>query len=160
MHNLSATAVRINGAIEVTVLGSLPNSCYTARIKDHYPGGQRVYVVDPGEAQVFVEESVKPGSVFCLFILVPWAGTVKFHDPEHDTVGIYVNEEKVLEVKVVEQEDEFIVIALVDTEEPNYKACSIVPKGSMYPAIYKEVFGPGTMDECKKFISSNCSEIE
>lgn len=50
MYDLKAYAVRKDGVIQVTLSGNLANSCHTASIKDKYPGGGIVYVVDPGTA--------------------------------------------------------------------------------------------------------------
>jgi len=150
---VNAVAVRSNGVVMVTVSGILQNSCHLAKIKDHYPGGNIVYVKDPGEAQVFIEETVKPDSEFCSLSLVPWSETIKFADEYHDTVGIYyAYSEKIMEVEIVDikkikEKPSFIVISLVGLNLGGltgsyYKGCSILPKGSMYPMIYKQVFEP------------------
>jgi len=152
MHNVTAHAVRNGKTIEVTVGGSLSNSCHTARIKDFYPGGSIVYIKDPGAAQVFIEETTKPGSNLCLMILVPWGETVSIPDKEHTKVEIFVNNHEVLEVPVVEATSEFIVIAVTGTKN----RCSIIPKDALYLAIYSKVYGPASYDECKAWVASNC----
>lgn len=152
MHNLTAHAVRNGKTIEVTVSGDLPNSCYTARIKDTYPGGSIVYIVDPGAAQVFVEETTKLGSTRCLMILVPWSETVSIPDKDHSKVEIFVNNHEVLEVPVVEKDSEFIVIAVTGTNN----RCSIIPKDAPYLGIYSKVFGPASYQDCEAWVASNC----
>lgn len=152
MHNLAAHAVRNGKTIEVTISGSLSDSCHQARVVDIYPGGSRVYLKDPGAAQVFIEESVKPGSNICLMVLVPWASTIAIPDAEHTKVEIFINNNEVLEVPVF-RKDEFIVIAL--TASPN-TGCSVIPKGSFYPAIYSKVFGPASYKKCKEWVTANC----
>lgn len=152
MYKVTAHAVRNGKSIEVTVGGFLPNSCHTARIEDIYPGGKRVYIVDPGAAQVFIEESVKPGSNICLMMLVPWSATVSIPDRDHSKVEIFVNNQEVLEVPVVDSKSEFIVIALTGTNV----GCSIIPKGAVYPAIYSKVFGPAPYKECQDWVAKNC----
>jgi hypothetical protein len=154
MYKVTAHAIRNGKTIEVTVGGVLPDSCHTASVVDIYPGGSRVYLVDPGAAQVFVEETIKSGSGLCLMILLPWGATVSIPDKEHETVDIYVNNHEVLEVTVVDKEAQFIVIALTGTDT----GCSIIPKDAMYPAIYSKVFGPSSYDDCRNWVASNCSQ--
>jgi hypothetical protein len=101
MYDLTANAARKGKNIEVTVGGELPDPCYTAKIKDFYPGGSISYVVDPGAAQVFVEETRDPDRI-CATVLVPWSASVSIPDEAHTKVEIFVNDRKVLEVPVVE----------------------------------------------------------
>jgi hypothetical protein len=152
MNNVTAYAVRNGTTIEVTVGGFLPNSCHTARVEDFYPGGSRQYLVDPDAAQVFIEETIKPGSNRCLMMLIPWGATVPIPDKTHTKVEIFVNNHEVLEVSVVEADSQFIVIALTGTDT----GCSIVPNDALYPAIYSKVYGPDSYDDCKTWIGSNC----
>ncbi len=159
MYNVTAIAVRKNGIIEVTVMGMLADSCRQANIKDIYPGGSFHHIVDPGEAQVFIEETVKPGGGICLFMLMPWAETTRIPDQSHNIVGVFINGEKKAETTVTEEDSKFIVIAHFNTHAPNYEGCSIVPDGASYPKLYKQVYGPSNLDECKGFIATNCSAI-
>ena len=55
-----------------------------------------------------------------------------------------------------DQDKEFIVIALADSEPPTLRDCKIIDKDSAYPAIYKQVYGPTPHKDCKKFIEENC----
>jgi hypothetical protein len=71
MFNLQANAYRIHGRTVVQIYGQLANSYIHADVIDKYPGGNRVYIIDPGVAQVFIaEKAIKPGP--CLEVLVPW----------------------------------------------------------------------------------------
>src|SRR5438094_7054588 len=135
MYDVTAHAVRDGKTIEVTISGNLPDSCHQAKLDDIYPGGKRVYIVDPGAAQVFIEESVKPGSSICLMVLVPWATTVAIPDTQHKKVQVFVNNSEILEVPVVEKTSEFIVIALTSQTSGKPKGCSIIPKDNLYLAI-------------------------
>lgn len=153
METISAHAVRNGNTIEVTVSGFIPNSCYAARVQDIYPGGSRVYITDPGAAQVFIEEAIKAGSELCAMVLTPWGATVSIPDKEHDKIEIFINNHEVLEVAVMDRKkSQFIVIALTGTT----KGCSILPEEAMYLAIYTQVFGPATYDNCKNWVLANC----
>jgi hypothetical protein len=157
MEDVRAIAVRRGGVIEITVMGKLANSYHQARIEDIYPGGDRVYVVDPGAAQVFVEETVSPGSQFCMFRLFPWAQTVNITDKTHDKVAVFVNEDQVLETDLLDEDSQFIVIALTDSPPGQLRGCSVVPEDTHYPVLYEHVFGPASNKECQAWIHSNCS---
>lgn len=50
MYELNAYAVGQNGVTQVALTGYLPNSCYTAQVKDIYSGGGIFYITDPGTA--------------------------------------------------------------------------------------------------------------
>ena len=157
MHQLQAYASRKEGVIYVTVSGFLSNSCYTARIADKYPGGNIVYVRDPGEAQVFVEEGVKPGSEICLMVLVPWVGHVKIVDDEHDKMSIFINDERALTVQIQDEAKNYRVIALTSAGTDPYMGCSVIPSDAPYLAIYSSVYGPASKGDCEKWVSENCT---
>ena len=152
MYNVKVIAVRVGKTIEVTISGSLPDSCHQARLVDIYPGGRRAYVKDPGAAQVFIEESAKPGKGACLMMLVPWIQTISIVDRDHDKVEVFVNEHEVAEVPVTVLGNEYIVIALTGTDS----GCSILPKDALYPAIYTRKFGPAPFAECREWVANNC----
>ena len=156
MYKLTAHAVRNGKTIEVTVNGTLPNSCHSALVSDIYPGGSRSYIVDPGMAQVFIEETVQTGSSMCLMMLVPWAATVSIPDTTHNKVEIFVNNHAALEVEVIEKNGSFIVIALTGSATGNSTGCSIVPRDALYPAIYSTVYGPNSHDACSAWVTGNC----
>lgn len=170
MYYLEATALRIGSVIEVTISGSLANSCWEASVKDFYPGGNIVYAIDPGHAQVFISEEVRPGSQFCTLALVPWLRTVAIPDTDHESVQIFINGKKELKVEVQDSEiknnlaseqpsddGKFRVIALTASVESGYSGCSIILADAFYPAIYSSVFGPDTLENCKAWVSENCS---
>ncbi|NBC19068.1 MAG: hypothetical protein GVY18_17335 [Bacteroidetes bacterium] len=156
MYDVRAQAIRSEGIIEVTVTGKLPDSCHQAEIADKYPGGNIFYIVDPGEAQVFIKESRVTDAVFCSMVLVPWIGHVNIVDDEHDVVSIYVNERRVLTVDVEEEPEEYIVIQPIDG---NGVGCSIIPATNVYIQIYKQVYGPASRDECEQWVAKNCQAL-
>src|SRR5688500_11586751 len=119
MHDLKAYAVRKDGVIQVALSGYLANSCYTASVKDKYPGGSIVYVVDPGTAQVFVEETMRPGSDICLMVLAPWTAQVSIPGSTHNQVTVCVNGDAKLKVEVNEGPTQSRVIALTASSAGN-----------------------------------------
>ncbi len=155
MYDISAHAIRHHGSIEVTILGLLPSSCHQAVIADIYPGGHIVYIKDPGVAQVFIEETLRPGTMLCAMVLVPWAGTVTIIDDFHDKVSIYVNRQKQLDVTVKEKsKGKFIVLQLTGGIIPN-GGYSIVPANTIYPAIYTKVYGPASYAKCDEWVKQH-----
>jgi hypothetical protein len=91
---ISATiAYRKEGVITVLVMGNLPRSCDSAKIVDKYPGGNIVYVRDPGYAQVFIEFTSSPE--MCPTLLTPWLSQIDIEDNEHNEVEICINGESV-----------------------------------------------------------------
>ncbi|MBZ5491894.1 MAG: hypothetical protein LAO76_13265 [Acidobacteriia bacterium] len=155
MYDLKATAHRIHGRLVVHISGQLADTCIYADVIDKYPGGNRVYFVDPGAAQVFISErKLSPGP--CLEMLVPWYATVHLVDEAHKEVEIFVNEQKELTVPIKEAR-EYNVYAL--TGEPQRKAkCFIWPADAVVLAIYSKVFGPASHAECEKYVKENCSK--
>ncbi len=158
MYYLNAYATRNEASINVTISGSLPNSCYEAHVKDKYPGGNIVYFMDPGSAQVFIEETLRPGSGMCLMSLMPWATHVSIPDTSHDKVTIFINGENVLTVDVQENPEEYQVISLIHEKSDEIQGCSVVPSNAVFPMIYKKVFGPATKEECSQWANENCTE--
>ena len=157
MYSLSAYAIREAGNLEVVVSGNLANSCMIADIVDKYPGGRVVYVQDPGAAQVFVEESLKPESDYCLTYLVPWQRHVRIHDTFHEKVQILINHKVELEVDIKNKPERFVVIAVVGSSSPGFQGCSIIPEGAPHIMTHRVVFGPETKKRCTEFLASNCS---
>jgi len=156
MYKVTAHAIRNHKTVEVTVGGFLPDSCHEAKVADIYPGGSRVYIKDPGAAQVFIEETTKPGSNRCLMVLLPWGATVSIPDTQHSKVEIFVNNHEVLEVPVLDENGEFIVIALTGSTSGHASGCSIIPKDALYLAIYSQVFGPALYADCEAWVKANC----
>jgi len=159
MYDLKAYAFRKDGVIYVTVSGNLPNSCYTAEIVDKYPGGNIVYIRDPGSAQVFIDEFLKPNSGVCLMVLVPWVSHVSIVDDVYNHVAIFVNGDPVEKVEVNDEPKEFRVIALTASEVEGFKGCSVIPSNAVYPAIYNSVYGPNSKAECDEWLKENCVKL-
>lgn len=156
MYDLHAYAIRKNGVIQVALSGQLANSCYTATTKDIYPGGNIVYIRDPGTAQVFVEEIMKPGSGICLMVLVPWFAHVSIPDSSYDKVTIFINNGDPLVINVKEEPKDYCVIALTGAE--TLTGCSIIPSDAKYPSIYNSVYGPASKEECEQWREKNCDK--
>ena len=159
MYNLTAYAVRKYGVIHVTLSGSLANSCYSASVKDKYPGGNIVYIVDPGTAQIFIEETMKQGSDICLMMLVPWVAHVSIPDTGHNQVNIFINGDSALKVDVNKEPDRYRVIALTGSSAAGNVGCSVIPADAEYLAIYSSVYGPASKEECEQWRQSNCNSI-
>lgn len=157
MNNLKAYAVRKDGAIQVSLLGNLPNSCHAASVRDKYPGGGIVYVTDPGTAQIFVEETARPEAQVCLMMLVPWVAHVTIPDATHSQVTVFVNNSIALKVEVKGEAAEYRVIALTGAPDGNTTGCSIIPADAPYLAIYSSVYGPATKSSCESWRTSNCA---
>ena len=151
MHNLQASAYRIHGRVVVKVNGLLANSCVHADVIDKYPGGNRVYVIDPGVDQVFIAEKTNPGP--CSEVLVPWNAEVQIPDVTHKAVDIIINEEKKLTVPIMDK-DLYNVYVMTGGINPINK-CFILPSDVPVLAIYTKVFGPASRAECEKYISEN-----
>ncbi|HEY6969544.1 MAG TPA: hypothetical protein VJA94_10090 [Candidatus Angelobacter sp.] len=153
MINLHAVATRHHGRITVDIGGQLPTPCDVAEIIDKYPGGHRVYIVDPGAAQVFISEwRERPGP--CADVVVPWHRTVDIIDETHKEVQIFVNEQKQLTVPVTEAKNQYDVYRILI--EPPAKRCLIIADGLIVPMIYQKVFGPASYQDCVKYVKQNC----
>ena len=157
MYNVKAFAVRKNDVINVTVIGCLPNSCYEASVVDKYPGGNVYYVVDPGSAQVFIEEIARHRSEICPMSLVPWIGHVSIPVADHDQVTVFVNGDTVAEAKIQKTSGEYRVIALAVSSD-DHQGCSVIPADAPFLAIYSSVFGPKSKKECDEWLEKNCSK--
>lgn len=154
MYEVSAHAVRVDSTIEVTVYGYLPDSCHEAHIVDIYPGGNIIYIKDPGFAQVFIRETAKPNSQFCTPKLVPFVATTYIHDTGHEEVEILVNHYSIYKAPILKRGAKYIVIQLTGGIVPKGH-CSIIPEGP-YSGIYSKVFGPASYDSCQDFIEKEC----
>ena len=71
MYQLQSRACQTKPGVYVTLAGFLANSCMQAEISGTYPGSI-VHFVDPGHAEIFIDEKQRPGSQICLMHLVPW----------------------------------------------------------------------------------------
>lgn len=148
------TAIRVDNKIEVTILADLPNTCRRAKITDHYPGGNIVYIRDPGEAQVFITESGETDQNICLDVLVPWVGNVVFEDKEHKEVGIYVNKKKRISVKIA-GDVSYSVYELtggIVPPDPEKPVCYIWPDIGVGHHPFKRVFGPDNYKACSEWV--------
>jgi hypothetical protein len=103
MFDLRADSER---RIHVRITGNLAGARHKAVVDDIYPGGKRIYVRDPGTAEVFIAETVDDDTGTVPPGLVPWSTEVTIADPFHDRVTIYVNGTRELEIKVKHREDE------------------------------------------------------
>lgn len=173
MIDLCGYAWRGLTGISVRLFGALGDTCTRAAITDKYPGGDIVYIIDPGRAEVYITETRDSGTV-CLPFTVPWRGNVDIFttNPAHETVRVYVNGKKAIEdLKVItfgdgpsiapEQLDilPWKVIALVGInpdEKPPHHGCEIVPDDMIVPAIYRKVHGPDMFAGCSAFVEKNC----
>jgi hypothetical protein len=165
MYDISAEAYQTRSGIYVTITGMLADSCSRARISGIYPGNI-FHITDPGHAEVFIEEWKETGG-FCTDALVPWEQSVLIRDFDHNQVAILVNGKQELVVNVeggrspLSEEKEWIVIALVGmSDRPPFWGCSIRHKDSIYPRIYRRVFGPDTRIACAHFLRGSCGRLQ
>lgn len=159
MYDLKAYAERKEGVIHVALSGYLASSCWAAAIKDKYPGGNIVYVEDPGMAQVFIEEAMKPGSEICLMMLVPWMGHTSIPSTTHGEVTIYINGDTKLKVAVSDEPVQFRVTAFTTLYEGKPTGCSVIPADAPYLGIYSSMYGPATKTECENWRQKNCVSL-
>jgi hypothetical protein len=52
----------------------------------------------------------------------------------------------------------YVVISKTLVEAKKYEGCKVIPYGDVYPAIYRQVYGPASKRECEKWVASNCSK--
>lgn len=174
---LAAIATRFLGFVEASVYAVLPDGCHEARITDIYPGGQVVYIVDPGAAQLFVEFTRRDGP--CEDIIRPWRDSREIPDSYHsklEVVATFEGREFRIETPIYDFKltrgpgidpgfnpksavEDFIVIALVEPPSDLHLGCRIVPRDAVYPAIFRQVFGPATLDRCREWIGHHCASV-
>lgn len=51
----------------------------------------------------------------------------------------------------------YVVISKTLVEAKKYEDCKIIPSGDVYPAIYRQVYGPASRRECEQWTASHCS---
>ena len=51
-----------------------------------------------------------------------------------------------------------VVISTTLEEAKKYEGCKVIPYGDLYPAIYRQVYGPASRRDCEKWVNSNCSK--
>ena len=57
-----------------------------------------------------------------------------------------------------QRERGYIVISTTLEEAKKYAGCKVIPYGDVYPAIYRQVYGPASKRDCEKWVNSNCSK--
>ncbi len=55
-----------------------------------------------------------------------------------------------------DRERGYIVISTTLEDARKYEGCKVIPHDAIYPAIYKQVFGPASQRDCEKWMNSNC----
>jgi hypothetical protein len=56
-----------------------------------------------------------------------------------------------------DRERGYIVISTTLEEAKKYEGCKVIPYGDVYPAIYRQVFGPASQRDCEKWVAANCA---
>ena len=56
-----------------------------------------------------------------------------------------------------ERERGYVVISST-LEGTDYRNCKVIPYGDIFPAIYRQVFGPAGEKECKRWVAKNCKK--
>lgn len=57
-----------------------------------------------------------------------------------------------------DRERGYIVISKTLEAAKKYEGCKVISYGDVYPAIYRQVYGPASKHECEKWMNSNCSK--
>ena len=57
-----------------------------------------------------------------------------------------------------DRERGYIVISTTLEDAKKYEGCKVIPYGDVYPAIYRQVYGPASKRDCEKWVNSNCSK--
>jgi hypothetical protein len=148
-HNLRVFAYRSKGIVSATISCDLASTGLKGLIADWYPGGQIVYVVDPGVAQVFISIAGSGGAD----VLTPWTGDLQIKDDSHDRLEVFVNGQSKLIVPVVDVETSQYVV----WRDLNLPGCWITAADVIVPATRFRVFGPATLAQCELWKSQFCS---
>jgi hypothetical protein len=53
---------------------------------------------------------------------------------------------------------DYVVISKTLDDARKYEGCKVIPYGDVYPAIYRQVYGPASQRDCEKWVNSNCSK--
>lgn len=166
--DLSVSAIRCGDTVTATVHATLPDGCHDAQVTDIYPGGNIVYVVDPGEAQIFVRFTRGPGP--CTEAIREWEASRDIPDRAHDALAAIAEFEgatftvrtTIRDVQAAPDTDpaaagRFIVIALVGSNDTDHPfGCRVIREHAAYPMNYRPVFGPATRAECEAWRAENC----
>jgi len=103
MYNVNGFAIRTDKQLSVTVFGSLSNGNSAARIIGSYPGSVE-HIVDPGYAEIWIEETSKGAGEVTMAIL-PWGAKVELDDDRHDKVLVRVNGKVVKVIEIANADD-------------------------------------------------------
>ena len=60
--------------------------------------------------------------------------------------------------KSQDRERGYIVISTTLEDAKKYEGCKVIPAGEIYPAIYRQVYGPASQRDCEKWTASHCSK--
>ena len=52
----------------------------------------------------------------------------------------------------------YVVISTTLADAKKYEGCKVIPSGDVYPAIYRQVYGPASQRDCEKWVNSHCSK--
>jgi len=172
--NLSVSGVRFGETVIARVHATLPDGCHDAKVTDIYPGGNIKYLVDPGEARIFLAFTRRSGP--CSEVVREWEEVREIPDTSHkELVAIAGFEGETFSVRTQIHDFElapgadvdpgfnpatagkYIVIALIgsnDTDRP--LGCRVISEHATYPMNYTRVFGPATRIECEAWRAVNC----
>lgn len=173
--NLGVSGVRFGNVVIARVHATLPDGCHAAEVTDIYPGGNIHYVVDPGEARIFIRFTRRPGP--CPEIVREWEGVREIPDADHHelaAIAEYEGETFSVRARIHDfapapgadldpgfnraAAGRFIVIALIasnDTDRP--LGCRVVSEHATYPMNYTQVFGPAARAVCEAWRTANCA---
>ncbi|MEN0054237.1 MAG: hypothetical protein AAGC65_11235 [Mucilaginibacter sp.] len=151
MYNVSAFAVKNGETIDVTISGNLSDSCRRAIIRDIYPGGDIIYVRDPGEAQVFIKEWSVNDTAVCAMVLIPWSATISIPTTK-DIVSVFINGHKATTVNVLSDHDQYNVWELTGGIIPPNGSYSILPASVNLGHPWDKQYGPDNYKSCSEWI--------
>ena len=58
-----------------------------------------------------------------------------------------------------QRERGYVVISTtLEPDAKKYAGCKVIPYGDVYPAIYRQVYGPASKRACEKWVNSNCTK--
>ncbi len=56
------------------------------------------------------------------------------------------------------RERAYIVISTTLEDAKKYENCKLIAYGEIYPANYRQVYGPASQRDCEKWMASHCSK--
>ena len=57
-----------------------------------------------------------------------------------------------------DKERGYIVISTTLEDAKKFEGCKVIGYGDIYPAIYRQVYGPASQRDCEKWVNSNCGK--